>query len=591
MSPSSPKSRQALEKELDRVRLMYRIGRLVDPTSDSTKILRSIVRESVRALRAASGSIALIDADRKVLDIEVAVNIDPKARREMKLRVGEGVTGHVAKTGRPLLVNDVTKSKRYVSIRKDIASEMAAALIIGGNVIGVLNVDADRKDAFSADDKELLVAAAEESARVIQIARLHEQIRVQTLKLETLYSVGQTITTAPTLAEVLDRIAAEVKSVMAAEVCSILLLDEKGDNLIIEATAGAARSYTRRAALSVEDTLVGRVVREGAPLAVKDVRKAPEFSQRSMARREKLCSLLSVPIDYLGRTIGALNIYTGKRTEFGEAETSLLKALAGQSAMAIENARRTARISEAEEQLRQSEKLSVLGALAAEIAHEIRNPITTVQMLAEALAGDFSETDPRRQDVAVIQNKLRQMNRIVDQVLDMARAREIHAAPFDVREAIEDTLFLTERRMASSGIELRKRFAADSPQAYGDRGQIEQALLNLILNGCQAMSQGGRLSVSTSLKTRDGERQIAIRVRDSGPGIPAAQMERIFTPFFTTRSEGVGMGLFVARRVMRAHSGDLTVQSRTGEGAVFEATLPAAPDESELPIREDSGRA
>jgi signal transduction histidine kinase len=468
---------------------------------------------------------------------------------------------------------------------------MAAPLIIDGHVIGVLNVDADGKDAFSADDKELLVAAAEESARVIQIARLHEQIRAQSLKLETLYNVGQTITTVPTLGEVLDRIAAEVRSVMGAKVCSILLLDKKGENLLIEATAGAAQSYAKRPALSVEGTLVGRVVREGAPVVVADVRKAPEFSQRGLARREKLCSLLSVPIDYLGRTIGVLNIYTGKQADFGEAETSLLKALAGQSAVAIENARRTSRISEAEEQLRQSEKLSVLGALAAEIAHEIRNPITTVQMLAESLAGDFAQTDPRRRDVAVIQNKLGQMNRIVDQVLDMARAREVHAAPFDVREAIEETLFLAERRMATSGIELRRRFAEELPQAFGDRGQIEQALLNVILNGCQAMGQGGRLSVSASVKSSGNGQQIAIRVRDSGPGIPAAQMERIFAPFYTTRSEGVGMGLFVARRVMRAHHGDLTVRSRPGEGAVFEAALPAAPADPAILVQEDSGRA
>ncbi|MCX7014342.1 MAG: GAF domain-containing protein [Candidatus Sumerlaeota bacterium] len=574
-TPGAP-TPKALAEELERVRLLYRIGRLIDPASDSRKILHAILREAVRAMRATSGSLVLIDQARGLLNIEVAVGIDPEAWRALVLRVGEGVTGHVAKTGKPLRVNDVNRSRHYVRLREGVASEMAVPLIVDGRAIGVLNVDADRPNAFSADDESLLAAAAEEAARVIQISRLHEQIRHQAAKLETLYRVGQTITTAPRLEEVLNRIAAEVRSAMNAKVCSILLLDETGEELSIQATAGASQEYTKRSALRVRDTLVGQVALTGKPLAVRDVRRAPGFRQAALARREGLCSLLCVPIHFLDRPIGVLNIYTGEPTDFGDAETHLLTALAGQSAVAIENARRMARIAETEEQLRQAEKLSALGALAAEIAHEIRNPITIIQMLMESLAADVAEGDPRRKDVAVINAKLSQINRIVEQVLDVARAREERFAPFDVHDAIEDALFLTQRRLAASGVELRRRYTRDLPRVHGDRIEIEQVLLNLILNACQAMPDGGRLTISTRLKERDNEPRVAIRVADTGPGIPRSRLDRIFAPFYTTRPDGVGMGLFVARKVMAAHRGELTVEGRPGEGAVFEAALPVA---------------
>ena len=567
---------KTLTEELERVRLLYRIGRLIDTTRDSRTILQAILREAARAMRASSGSVALIDRARGVLVIEAAVHIDPKARRSLLLRVGQGVTGWVAKTGKALRVNDVRRSRHYVPIRQGVASEMAVPLIVEGRVIGVLNVDADRRNAFSAADEKLLTAAAEEAARVIQISRLHEQIRLQAAKLETLYRVGQTIATVPTLDEVLDRIVAEVRSVMNAKVCSILLLDETGERLAIQATAGAAREYSKRPALRVDDSLVGQVARSGKPLAARDVRKAAGFRQHALARREGLCSLLCVPIHYRDRTIGVLNIYTGEPTDFGEAETRLLSALAGQSAVAIENARRTERIAETEERLRHAEKLSVLGALAAEIAHEIRNPVTIIQMLAESLEAEVAPDDPRRRDVQIILAKLSQIDRIVEQVLDVARARRERFEPFEAHSVIEDALFLTERRRSASGIELRRRFARGLPKVLGDRIEIEQVLLNLLLNACQAMPQGGRLTVSTRLETGREEPRVAIRVADTGPGIPPERIERIFAPFYTTRREGVGMGLFVARKTMAAHHGELTVRSRPGRGAVFQATLPVA---------------
>lgn len=568
------KREQALLDELERVRLLYRISRQSHSQKDSRSVLRGILREAVRAMRATSGSVALLDEANEVLVIEVAVNIDPDVQRTTRLKIGEGVTGQVAKTGRPLRVSDVSRNRRYVPIREGVMSEMAVPLIVEGKTIGILNVDADRKEAFTQADEDLLLAAAEEAANVIHFARLHEQVHDQSAKLESLYRVGQTLTSVPTLHEALSRIAEEVRAVMNARVCSIQLLDAARERLAVQAVAGATHEYSDRPAQRVSDVLIGRVVTQRKPLAVRDVRKAEGFRELALAEREGLCSLLSVPIIYLEHVIGVLNIYTSSPKEFNASETRLLQALAGQSAVAIENARRTERIAQAEEQLRQAEKLSVLGALAAEISHEIRNPITIIQLLMESLAADAPEGDPRRRDVEIIKAKLKQMDQIIERVLDVARARDQEFAVTNVHDIIEDTLFLTQRRIAASQIELQKKLTAGTANVMGDRIEIEQALLNLILNACQAMPNGGRLTVATKLKPDASGMMLAIRISDTGPGIESEKVDQIFQPFFTTKREGVGMGLFVARRIITAHRGRLSVQSSPGHGSIFEATLP-----------------
>ncbi len=560
----------------DRIELLYRIGRLIDPSKDSKAVLGAILREVVRALRATSGSVSLIDHERGALAIEVGVRLGREARKSVVLAIGEGVTGQVAKTGQALRVNDVRRFAHYVPVRQDVLSEMAAPLLVDGEPIGVLNVDADRLDAFDQEAMDLLLAASEEAARVIQISRLHERISEQNRKLETLYRVGQTIATVPTLNDVLNRVVAEVRTLMDAKVSSILLLDDAREHLSIQATSGAAAEYANRPAMKIRETLVGETALSGRTLEIRDVRKEKRFYAHDMARREGLCSLLSVPIHHLDRPIGVLNIYTGSPKEFDESERGLLAALAGQAAVAIVNARRLERLQQAEEQVRQSEKLTLLGSLAAEIAHEIRNPLTIIQMLVESIGEEFHARDPRAKDIEVIKSNLGQINRIVEQTLNVSRVRDPKIEPFDIHDAIEDALFLTDRRRGSLAIDLRRRFAPALPPVLGDRNEIEQALLNLVLNACQAMPEGGRLTVSTQLKKIRRAPRVAVRIADTGRGIAPEHRERIFSPFFTTRGDGVGMGLFVARKVLLAHRGELTVRSQLGKGATFEAMLPVA---------------
>jgi signal transduction histidine kinase len=518
----------------------------------------------------------MLDAEQGSLRLEVAIGEGQERLRAVELRLGEGITGWVAQHGEPLLVRDVTHDPRYFPIRADVRSELAVPLVIEGRVMGVLNVDSTHVDAFDGTDLDLLMALANQAARVIHNAQLHAQVKRKALELASLFSVGQAIVSSLDLDEVLERITRRAVELMEVKLCSLMLLDAGGEELSIRAVFGASESYIRKPNLKVADSLLGRAVRERTPLSVGDVREHPEFKYSQLAREEGLVSLLSVPMIYQNRVVGLLNVYTGRPQSFPPEEVELLTALASQSAIAIENARLYGSVVAAEERIRQSERLLLLGEMAAEVAHEVRNPLTVIRMLIHSLHEEFDENDPRKRDTQIIEQKISQMGRIVEQFLHITRQREPEFEPLDVHELIEDTLALTRHRLARQKIRVVRRFARGLPRILGDRAQLEQALLNLILNAAQAMEDEGHLTVRTGTRRgRDGSGGVRVTLEDTGVGIPREKIQEIFRPFVSLRPDGIGLGLAVVQRILKQHQGSLAADSTPGRGSRFTLELPA----------------
>src|SRR5439155_10445078 len=229
----------------------------------------------------------------------------------------------------------------------------------------------DRPEAFNAQDQELLESLAVQAAKVIHHTWLYEQLRLKVRLFESLASVSQAINSALNLDDALKVITREACVLMRAKMCSLVLLDETRQWLDLRASCGAGPPYLNKPRLSVEESLVGSVVRRRKPLQVENAQSSSRYQSVGVARREGLVALLSVPLLFAGQAIGALSVYTGQPYVFSNEEIRILSALADLSAIAIEKARLYERVVDVEEQLRQNEKLSALGLLAAEVAHEI----------------------------------------------------------------------------------------------------------------------------------------------------------------------------------------------------------------------------
>lgn len=567
-----------LMSRYERLNLLYQVSNVIHSTLEPQEALQLIVSEAVRLMHASSGSVVLINPSTGFLEIHASQNLPASAARLM-LRVGEGITGWVARAGRPARIGDVAQDSRYVAARRGVRSELAVPLEVDGEVRGVLNVDSDRTNAFSPDDQELLEELAVQAAKVIHNTWLYEQLRLKAGLFESLASVSRTINSTLNLDEALRAVTREACRLMRARMCSLMMLDESREWLNLRASYGAGKTYLNKPRLSVEESLLGVVVRRRKPLQVENVQTSSRYQNIEVAQREGLVSLLSVPLLFAGQATGTLNIYTDRPYHFSNEEIRILSALAELSGIAIERARLYERTVDVEEQLRQNEKLSALGLLAAEVAHEIRNPLTVMKLLYHSLDLKFPSSDPRAKDARLIDAKIEHLNKIVEQILAFARTTEPRLVPVNLNELIDELGLLVRHKLANQNVEFVRELQPDLPPVSGDAPQLEQAFLNLILNAAEAMPNGGRLTIRshTIRLPRAGTQptHVAVEFKDTGKGMSEELQRRAFTAVLnTTKAKGTGFGLAIVGRIIETHRGSIRIKSRLNHGTNIIVLLP-----------------
>jgi len=566
-----------LRKRIQRLETLQRVSRVIHSTLELRESLELILAETLRLMPASSGLVALVNPTTRFLEIEAAQGLPPHVR-SMRLRVGEGAAGWSARTGRPLVVEDSSRDARHLPLRRNIRSELVVPLRVAGEVRGVIALQADSARAFGAENVELLEEIASLASPAIQNTWLYEQARLKTRFLESLVRVGQIVNSTINLDEALQVITREARNLMQARMCSLMMLDDTGEWLDLRASHGAGPAYRAKPRLNVSESFVGIVLRRRRAMQLENVQVSGRYQNTAVAREEGLLSLLSVPLIFAGRATGALNLYTGEPHTFSDEEVRALSAYADLSALALEKARLYDRTVAVEEQLRESERLSALGLLAAEVAHEIRNPLTVMKMLHHTVSHGYQGDETQATDLRVMGEKMDHLNRIVDRVLDLARRNEPEFSPVQVNRLLDDLGLLTRHKCRAQRVDLVRRLDPRLPELPADPTLLEQAFLNLTLNALEAMPDGGRLSIRTRALPGRGPAAsgaIVIRFRDSGTGMPEEQRQRAFTSLLsTTKPKGTGLGLAMVARVVEAHDGRLRLWSAPGRGTTIAMVLP-----------------
>ncbi|PYK60994.1 MAG: histidine kinase, partial [Verrucomicrobia bacterium] len=214
-----------LRARYERLNLLYQVSNVIHSTLEPREALKLILGEAVRLMRASSGSVALFNPTTGFLEIDVSHGLPPNAL-QLRLRLGEGITGWVARAGKPARVGDVSKDPRYIMVQPNVRSELAVPLEVSGQVRGVLNVDSNRLNAFGSEDQELLQELALQAAKVIHNTWLYEQLRLKARLFESLVNVGQTINSTLNLDDALKIITREACQLMTGKMSSVLLLDD-----------------------------------------------------------------------------------------------------------------------------------------------------------------------------------------------------------------------------------------------------------------------------------------------------------------------------------------------------------------------------
>ncbi len=554
---------------------LYELASLTVRADDPHVALRTMLDLFVETFHADGGSIGLLSPDTGRLETEVQVGATVTTDQS-GLKLGHGITGWCVLNRRPLLVPDVSTEPRYIEVRATAKCEMAAPMMDDDTVVGVIDLESDRIGGFTAEDLGALEHFAQEAARVMQRLWQVQHLQAKARQLESLITAGQSLVTKLEQQELFDTLTREARSMLAARACA-LYLHHPGDSTVQFASlTGAIITPLPAAALPLDSCLVASAIHTRRAVMFADV-QTPDFRELADLPQDRmLTSMLATPMIFEGEVLGVLAVFTDRLHRFDNDEKRVCAALASLGAVALQNARLYARVFQTEDALRKNERLTTLGLLAAEIAHEIRNPLTVLKLLHGGLGLDFPPEDPRRTDMRVIGEKLDQLEAIVGRVLNFAKAPSSLHSRWSLTDIVDDTLVLVRLKLAQSKVALR--FDAPPRPLFVDahKGQIQQVLLNLLLNATQAMPEGGTITISVADEQRAAAHVVHIDLADTGHGIPDAVRDRIFDSFLSGRPDGTGLGLAIAKRILLSHHGDIVLLQTSPAGTTMRITLPLA---------------
>ena len=254
--------------------------------------------------------------------------------------------------------------------------------------------------------------------------------------------------------------------------------------------------------------------------------------------------------------------------------SSLVRDHNGEILGALEAFNDLTEVKRLEAQVQRMHTLAALGEMAATVAHEIRNPLGGIASFANLLERDLDTGDPNRRLVSKITEGVSRLNRIVSSLLSYTRPLNLNTRKADIREVVEEAaaFFEVDPEGGSGQVVVERSYPETSLLAQLDSEQVHQVVLNLLLNAAQAMPEGGVIHLEVLSEAGAAETQI--RIRDEGPGIDAEIRKKLFTPFFTTKEDGTGLGLVTSKKIVEAHGGRITLENNPGKGSCFTIALP-----------------
>jgi signal transduction histidine kinase len=458
-----------------------------------------------------------------------------------------------------------------------------------GEPLGVIIVGWAEAGPVAKAQEELLKQFADQGVIAIENVRLFDEVQARTrelqrsvAELEALGEVGRAVSASLDLGTVLRAIIANACSLARADGGTVHVLDEATDRYEIAAELGMSPELTRliqSLPAHSDSTLVGRAALRREAVQIEDAAGAEGYAPKEAVLASGIRALLAVPMVREGHVIGALVVTRNTPGAFSAETIELLKSFAGQSALAIHNAKLF------EDLERQGQELEAASRhkseFLANMSHELRTPLNAVLGYAELIQdGIYGEVPKKMGEVLErIQQNGRHLLGLINDVLDLSKieAGQLTLAPSDysMRELVLDVASATEALAAEKKLALEVDAPADLPRGRGDERRLTQVLLNLVSNAIKFTEAG---SVSIRAKVEDSS--FVVAVTDTGVGIAPADQKRIFEEFqqvdssSTRKKGGTGLGLAIAKRIVELHGGRIWVDSTPGQGSTFAFTLP-----------------
>ncbi len=433
-----------------------------------------------------------------------------------------------------------------------------------------------------------------------------------------LNTIAVTLSRAMSLDKLFSSVLEKVMEVMQLEAGTIYLLDENKRTLLLHAHYGLSEEYiSEQGEIPLGKDIPGLVAQSGSVIVAEDLDNDTRDEKTLLKIKEGIVSLISVPLVSKDKVMGVMNLANRSIRKFNKWDIKLFISIGDEIGVAIENAKlydaiekwneeleikieertreliearkaminmledsheayqdmqlKSKELKEAQERLIQSEKMAVVGQVAAAVSHDLRNPLNNIKLQSYYLKNKLDHIAPELSNlVNDIEQEVEHANTIISDVLEFSRPRDPVFIMININEIIEDTLMWAAQHDILSGVNVSKNLLSDLPSTLIDRDQIKRMIQNLITNASHAMAGNGDLIISTDIQ----KNMIEIKVADTGPGMDEETRKNVFTPFYTTKSQGVGLGLTIVRDIIKRHEGTIKLVTGIGKGTVFIISLP-----------------
>ncbi len=544
---------EALRRRVQELSLLLDVSLAMTSSLDLEQVLDVIMAEASTVLGAEAGSVLLLDEESGELVFEVSVGAGAEVLKGRRMSAGEGVAGWVAQEGQPVLVPDVNQDTRFyrgVDSLTEITTRslLCAPLRARDKIIGAVELINKTEGTFNSSDLTLLDALARSAAIAIENARLY----TATLKL------------TQRLLESEEKYRTLVENAQDAIVRKAIGEDGKGPWLFVNRAMEEISGYPLKR-FYTDPQFIYQIIHAEDRSQVRD-------KEGKIARGE----VSSFRYRIIHRDGSERWIWqTGYPVKDAEGRIVATEGIA----------RDITETKKMEDQLIQAAKLAATGKLAASIAHEVNNPLQAIRSCLEMVGLKTGPQHTAWPYLDVAQKELARVAEVVKRLVDTYRPAKEGLGPTDVNALLEEVLKLMERQFSTRGVVVEKRLSPERPVLMGVPNQLQQVFLNIALNALEAMPQGGRLWVATEFTfvDRQGHKQenekrhpthLLVSFQDTGKGIAATDLKRVFEPLFTTKSKGTGLGLTVSQAIVHRHRGTIDIESAEGLGTTVFIKLP-----------------
>ncbi|HEY7520394.1 MAG TPA: GAF domain-containing protein [Methylomirabilota bacterium] len=582
---------QAERVQAARIRTLAGVNQRLSGALELDDLLRTISESAAQITGVRFVSFWLADEQARMLSFrggsvsEIAATFPSR-----HVSYDSGGIGWVARHRQTLVVDDVTTDPRILHpewwARWNLRSYVAYPVVAGNQLLAILSLTHPEPIAFTDDMRDMVEMFVAQAAVAVQNARLYQEAQRRRDVAESLARLARELTGTLEEGRIGELVTHGVVELLRTRGATLYRYEEDTGRLVAILSHGPQSEVTRGLVLEPGEAVAGRAVAERKIIATPDIMREPRVTMspalRAHLERFRGFAVVSVPLVGHDRIVGALSLNDVTGREFTTDELQALQLFADQAALALENARlyesaqdSLVRLRDTQAQLVQAAKMSAVGQLVSGVAHELNNPLSVIIGYGQLLLGrDVPPALRRPVELMVTQGE--RMGKIVRNLLYFARQRPPERAAVNVPHVMEQTLALRINQLTLSRITVRKEFADDVPLTLGDAQQLEQVFLNLLLNAEQAILEArpqGEIILSARLRRESGT--IVAQVIDDGPGIPPESLPRIFEPFYTTKTVGVGtgLGLSVSYGIVQEHGGRLSVESGPGR-TVFTLELP-----------------